>query len=185
VVSIEGQPTTQIDYDLAPWSSLDFETDGSGDLVSGTIEVFSARGTESLIDGVESFDVLGNFVSVPAAEARKSAQVYVSVDFQESTGVALYNPDPEQAITISGILLDSEGALVAEIEVLLGPREQLVAFVEDEVLFGGIPEFDGEFRGTLNLRSDEEGAFVVLGLLQKRSGGALIAVPTGARSFEN
>lgn len=183
-VPLVGNFTTRVNYDLAPWSSLDLETDGSGDLISGTIEVVSQRGADSQIEGLESFQILGNFVTVSPADLRSTGQIYASIDDSENTGVALYNPDPEQSIAISATLLNAGGGVVSKVGLSLGPKEQLVVYVDDELLFGGIPELESDFRGTLNLLSPEDQPFAALGLLQKRDNGALIALPVAERAFQ-
>ena len=72
--------------------TLDVETDGRGDLLSGQIEVMSDLDSRSQLEGAEAFEVLGRYVSVPAATSEPQHQVFVSVNAQEDTGVAVTNP---------------------------------------------------------------------------------------------
>ena len=54
---------------------------------------------------------------------------------EENTGVALYNPDSENAVTLTLILVDSEGNERAQKQVMLDPAQQLVQFVDQNELF--------------------------------------------------
>ena len=88
-VPIEGVLTDTFPYVLLPWRTLEMETDGTGVLQSGVIEMVSDLGFRSRIEGTEVFEVLGSFVSVNNAPPRTRQQAYVSVTAEESTGIAL------------------------------------------------------------------------------------------------
>ena len=105
----------------------------------------------------------------------------MSVTADENTGVALYNPNRTEAVTVDLVLVD--GNEQARKRASLGPLEQLVAFVDEEALFGEFLEsVEGSFRGTLNVSAAEHGVSV-LGLIQKRATGALIEVSTSPAVF--
>ena len=91
-VPINGIPTHTFLYLVEGWKTLEVETDGTGVLQSGVIEVISDLGPQSKLEGTEVFEVLGNFVSVNNAPALTRQQTYVSVTADENTGTALYNP---------------------------------------------------------------------------------------------
>ena len=180
-VPIDGILTDTFPYLILPWQILEIETDGTGVLQSGIVEVVSDLGVRSRIEGTEVFEVLGSFVSVNNAPPRTRQQAYVSVTADENTGVALYNPNRTEAVTVDLVLVD--GNEQARKRASLGPLEQLVAFVDEEALFGEFLEsVEGSFRGTLNVSAAEHGVSV-LGLIQKRATGALIEVSTSPAVF--
>ena len=180
-VPIEGVITNTFPYLLLPWQTLEVETDGTGVLQSGVIEVVSDLGPRSRIEGTEVFQVLGSFVSVDKASPRTRQQTYVSVTDDENTGVALYNPHRSESITVDLVLVDGEER--ARQQVTLGALEQLVAFIDDETLFAEfLASVDGTFRGTLSVYSAEHGVSM-LGLIQKRATGALIEVSASPGAF--
>ena len=83
------------------------ETDGTGVLQSGVIEMVSDLGFRSRIEGTEVFEVLGSFVSVNNAPPRTRQQAYVSVTAEESTGIALHNPHKTESATVDLVLVRS------------------------------------------------------------------------------
>ena len=178
-VQIDGITTDTVSYSLLPWSTTEVETDGTGDLQTGTIEVISSRGEESSLEGTEAFEILGKFVSVVSSPRRSSQQVYVSVTEKENTGVALLNPDQENATTLDATLLDSDNEAKAEKEIILEAGQQLVAFVDQADLFADFfATQPGDFQGRIQLTGRDDRDFALLGLLQKRATGALIAIST-------
>ena len=157
------------------------ETDGTGVLQSGVIEVVSDLGSESKLEGTEVFEVLGNFVSVNNAPPETRQQTYVNVTTDENTGVALHNPHKTESITVDLVLVDGEEQ--ARRQLTLGPLEQLVGFVDEEELFADfLQSLNGEFNGTLNVYATGSGVSM-LGLIQKRATGALIAVSATQNAF--
>jgi hypothetical protein len=183
-VPIQGEATDTLAYSLDGGSTTEVETDGTGTLQTGVVEVNSDLATNSRITGSEVFEILGNFVSVTNSPPRQSQQAYVSVTADENTGVALYNPDSENALTLTMILVDSDGTEQAQKEVMLAPGEQLVQFVDQEELFAEFfAALEGDFNGTINIHAEEGKKAAVLGLLQIRATGALIAVSTSPNAF--
>ena len=178
-VQVGGIATDTLSYSLDPWSTTELETDGTGDLQTGTIEVISSRGEESRLEGTEAFEILGNFVSVVSSPRRSSQQIYVSLTETENTGVALLNPDQENPVTVDTTLLDSHNEEKADREILLEGGQQLVAFVDQADLFADFfTTQDGDFQGRLKLTARDDRDLALLGLLQKRATAALIAIST-------
>ena len=187
-VPIEGVADSQIEFSLDPFHTLDLETDGVGALQTGVIEIVQVSGAApEKLAGTIVFDLLSNFVSVDLTPIRLRHQVYVSVvpgATGEYTGIAAYNPDPQQTATLELVLLNDLAEEQAIIEVLLGPLQQLVGFVDDEEFFRFF--FEGScspFRGTLNIRVIDGPAVAILGLIQKTEDGALIAVSSSPDAF--
>ena len=151
---------------------------------SGVIEVISDTGQDSQLEGTEIFDLLGSFVSINDAPARLTQQAYVSVNTDENTGIAAYNPDSDASATLDLVLLDSVGIEKATQQLVLQPRQRLAIFIDDEMLFGEF--FDGnpeEFKGTLNVRVVGDQEVSMVSLLQRRDTGALIGVATSDNAF--
>jgi hypothetical protein len=183
-VPISGTVTDTIAYTLAPWGTFEVETAGTGTLSSGTIEVHSDREEDSVIEGTEVFEALGSYVSVASAPPRSMNQVYVSVSASENTGVALYNPDKQNTVSVHAVLVDSTGVQRATRLLEIEPGRQQLSFVDEAALFADYFEDHPEdFQGTLNLIVEEQGEIAVLGLLQKRSSGALIAIVGSGSAF--
>ena len=180
-VPINGIPTHNFLYSVGAWKTQEVETDGTGVLQSGVIEVVSDLGSQSKLEGTEVFEVLGNFVSVNNAPPETRQQTYVSVTTDENTGVALHNPHKTESITVDVVLVDGEEQ--ARRQLTLGPLEQLVGFVDEEELFADfLQALNGEFNGTLNVYATGSGVSM-LGLIQKRATGALIAVSATQNAF--
>jgi hypothetical protein len=184
VVSIGGSPMESYLFTIAPWGTLDIVTDGQGGLLSGPVEVTSSLAGWGQLEGAEVFDVLGSSVSVPAAALGSRHQVYVSVDATEDTGVAVSNPDADQPVTLRFMLFDNEGTRRGTQLIELAPREQRAVYVTDASLFGDLLAETKSFRGTLSVISSDDRLVAVTGLIQKKSDGSLLAVPTGTRPAE-
>ena len=185
-VSVGGIPVSTVPYSLASWAISEIMTDGTGQVTTGVIEVISERGFASVIEGTEIFNNLGTSVSVNNSPPRSTQQVYISVSDEENTGVAIYNPDDNESVVLDLILLDNEGQVTAQKQLILQSRQQLTAFADDQELF---QEFFGNrnqeiFQGTLNINAQDEASVSVLGLLQKRADGSLIVISASPNAFK-
>ncbi len=183
-VDVGGGPTSAVNYNLGAWGSVEVETDGTGTLKSGPIEIVSDQGEDSAIVGTENFQLMGHGVSVPHSPARPEHQIYVSQTAAERTGVAIYNPDRVNPATLDLYLVDAAGGQQASIQLALTPGEQISQFVDEASLFQAyFAANPGDFRGTLNLQARSMRRVSVIGLLQDRTSGALVAVSTGLDAF--
>ena len=183
-VNIGGTPTNTENYNLAPWGTVEVETDGTGPLKSGPIEVISDQGEESGIVATEIFDLLGHGVSVPHSPVRPQHQVYVSQTADERAGVAVYNPDRVNSVTLNLYLLNTSGAQQASTQLVLAPGQQVARFVDEAEFFQAFFATNpGDFQGTLNMVAENSGRVSVIGLLQDQATGALIAVSTSLNAF--
>ena len=170
-VPVNGQLTDTIDFLIASQGTFDIETDGTGTLQTGVVEVFVDGETDS-VEGTEIFSILGNFVSVPSSRPDPAPRAYISVSLEESSGIAAYNPDGMNAVLVDMTLLDASGTEMAMAQLTLQPNEQLARFVDEpEGLFPDFFATNPEpFTGTVNFNTIE-GGIAVLGLIQKRAGG--------------
>ena len=180
-VPVNGQLTDTIDFLIASQGTFDIETDGTGTLQTGVVEVFVDGETDS-VEGPEIFSILGNFVSVPSSRPDPAPRAYISVSLEESSGIAAYNPDGMNPVLVDMTLLDASGTEMAMAQLTLQPNEQLARFVDEpEGLFPDFFATNPEpFTGTVNFNTIERG-IAVLGLIQKRAGGQLIAVGTSSQ----
>ena len=171
-------------YNLGAWGSVEVETDGTGPLKSGPIEIVADQGEDSAIVGTENFQLMGHGVSVPHSPARPEHQIYVSQTADERTGVAIYNPDRVNPATLDLYLVDAAGGQQASIQLALSPGQQISQFVDEASLFQAyFAANPGDFRGTLNIRARSMRRVSVIGLLQDRTSGALVAVSPGLDAF--
>jgi len=184
-VPISGESVERVAYSLPPWGSVEFQTDGTGPLAAGVIEVRSERGDYSGVEGTEVFELLGHSVSVGNPIPGRSHRVYVSRTDLENTGLALFNvgfagPFSPVSSRLNLTLLDDAGNAVSETTLLMEPSQQRSLFA-DELFRSFFDSHPGEFRGTMRLWGGQQcGLFYVLGLIQKRATGALIAVPSNS-----
>ena len=179
-----GKLADTIDFNIAPWATLEIETDGTGDLISGVVEVYIDDADSSAVEGTEVFSLLGNFVSVPNSKPGKSSQIYISRNSEENSGIAIYNPDEEESVTVEGFLLDHGWHQKADVQFIIPPQNQLVAFVDEQQFFQDYFEANpGAFNGTLNLHVRQGENVSSIGLIQKLFDGALIAASGSEIAF--
>jgi hypothetical protein len=191
---IGGEMVEAVDFELAPWGTLDFETDGTGTLTTGVVEVFSTDDSNSPLDshlsdsdleGTEVFTILGGFVSVGSSKPQSSQQIYVSRNAGEGTGLAIYNPDEDDTTTLNLILLDNMGAVKATKQISVLPKQHMALFVDqDPLLTDFFQQNPGDFEGTLNIHVVSGEDVSITALLQKKPSGALIAVSPSSDAFE-
>ncbi|HSR49373.1 MAG TPA: PA domain-containing protein [Acidobacteriota bacterium] len=178
VVPIDDQLFSTLDFHIPARGTLEIETDGTGPLLSGSLEVRSRLGPASKLEGTAVLNALGNFVSVPQGRLGAEHRLYVSVTAAENTGVAFFNADADNAVLIEVRLFTQFGRLTASRLLELAPLEQFLAFVTEERLFKDFFETgEGEdFQGTLHVSAIPVAAQVSALALLQRNSGALIAV---------
>ncbi|MFB3902989.1 MAG: hypothetical protein ACE15E_06010 [Acidobacteriota bacterium] len=181
-IPVGGTSQASLNFSLDPFSVLEYETGGQGQLKSGSVSVVS-NDQFSRLEASEVFDVLGNFVSLDPSPNRTVHQVYVSFTPTECTGIAAYNPSSE-AIKIDAFLLSSGGEERADTVIHMAANQQFAVFIDGSKLFATYfslhPE---EFQGTLNLRVRDSKKVAIVGLIQKKQTGALIAIASGDKAF--
>ena len=179
-VSIDGSSpagsATSVNYRVDPGGVFEVETAGTGGLISGVIEVDSDRDEESLIEGTEIFSLFGTFVSVPNSPPIDVLQTFVSVNPNERAGVAIYNPDRTRSITVTAKLRDDDGAQRASKDLVIGAGDKTAVFVNETALFRTFFNSNPTFTGSVVFSTVDGALFSVLGLIQRLSNNALIAV---------
>ena len=183
-VPFGGEMKHTLDFALPAWGTLDIESDGTGDLVSGVAEIYLDSGDPAKVEGTLVFQVLGHPVSVGDSPPGSSHQVYVSSTPGENTGVAFFNCDPDTASVLEIVLLNAFGEQVAITQLEIGARSQLSVFIDDPELFKGF--FDAnleQFIGTLNISVIAGSPVSVVGMIQDRDTGSLVAVTPGSSAF--
>jgi len=182
-VSIDGgQVVSWIDYALPPWGVYEVKTDGTGPLVTGSVEVSISRGLFSSTEATVIFDVLGRSVSLDSCPIRSRHSLYVSVNDEEHTGLAVFNPGPKKAKLKFGLTSSDsrESSEKPETELELEAGKKIAVFVDDSQLFKDY--LDGKvagYKGTLSLLSQADAPVAVVGLIQRKDSGALIDVAAG------
>ena len=112
-ISIDEQLVDSWPYLLEAWGTHDLVTDGTGKLASGVIEVIAETGEAEKLEGTVIFEVLGYSVSVPASPLGPAGQIYVSLNPDEQSGIAIYNPDAASKSVLDLVLLDNHGRQTA------------------------------------------------------------------------
>ncbi len=184
MIPVDGEMVGFVDYSIEPWGVFEILTDGTGPLKFGPIEVVSDQGLLSTLDGTLVFELLGNLVSVSSCPLRSANQTFVSFNQSENSGLAVYNPDREKSALLELRLLDYKGEEVAVAEVTLEPGTQRALFVNDQDLFSTyLSGLEEAFVGTLHIVTSDGVEVGVLGLIQRRSDGALLSVPVSGQVF--
>ena len=182
VVPIGGSNVSSLSYSVLPGGVFDVQTAGTGNLVIGPLEITSNLGEASVLEATIVFDILGNFVSVDSAPASANQQIFASRNSSENTGVALYNPDRNNSVTLNVTLIDSVGNQRSRVSVVLAPQQQIAVFVDQARLFQNFFNSNpADFTGTMTIQSTNGALVVALGLLQRIDTQALIAVSTSRR----
>lgn len=182
-VPVNGVSASQFPYAIQAWGSVEIKTDGTGTLASGSVEIVSDQEDAEGLEATVIFDVLGNNVSVNSRPLLRSHQVYVSVDENENTGIAIYNPSAE-VVDLDVYLIDNKGQQVSKAELKLEAGQQFSKFVDESDLFSEFFQANPDpFQGALSIVAVQDVVVSVTGLIQKRANGALIAVSTSSRVF--
>ncbi|GAB4250717.1 MAG: hypothetical protein Kow00109_26590 [Acidobacteriota bacterium] len=182
-VPVDGKEVTEWPFAIPGKGSRLIETDGTGPLVVGAVEVVTDGPAASPLEAALTFELLGSFVSVQPAAPRMRGRVFASVSAEENTGVAVFNPG-QQTAELKVELLDEAGNVLATKVLALGAGSHVARFVTEPELFeGAVPVEDGAFRGSLAWEVTSGPAVALVGLVQRAS-GALIALPAGEGFFQ-
>ncbi len=183
-VPVGGEAVSALPYSLPPLGTLDVCTDGTGTLKSGVVEVQPANPATSSLEGSLIYEVLGSRVSVGGSPLASAHRLYVSVSPAENTGIAAFNPDTIASVTARLTLLDDQGVIQTSKDLTLAPRQQLARFLTEAEFFQDLlaAPSDG-FRGTLLVDVTTGGGLAVMGLIQDRTTGSLVAMPSGTATF--
>jgi hypothetical protein len=152
-----------------------------------------ASGTGTAPSGVAIFGlrqdgVLVTEASVPASSKVRSGLVYVRVNHDTNTGIAIANPNGQDA-SVSFSFVSGNGSPVAHGDFVLGANRQVAAFV-NEAPFSGPQSMEGSFIftsslpvGVIGLRgfTNERGEFltttVPVSPVDGGSGGSVAVIP--------
>ena len=160
---------------------IDLSTSGEGPLKVGPLTVESELAEDSLLRGSVVYELLGHRVSVPAAKLTDEATVFVSKSPQENTGIALFNPNPEDPVELELALHDADGSRVGQVDLTLEPGQHLARYMDEAPLFPDALGPQSEFVGHAIIRSTEDGQFAVVSILQDTRTGAVALVTPGIR----
>jgi hypothetical protein len=172
-VGVGGKSVSMVPFDIPAGGATEIVTDGTGDLKSGPVEIYSDRGQNSKLKAGEIFDLLGSAVSVPSSTPSEEHRIYVNFDSEERTAFAAYNSNKSHAVDLDLTLFDADGTEVGTASLELAAGAQKAVFLDDASLFQ--QQVQGDFRGTLTITS--QGLPVsILSLIQRRATGALLVV---------
>ncbi|RPJ86609.1 MAG: carbohydrate-binding protein, partial [Acidobacteria bacterium] len=130
------------------------------------------------------YEVLGARVSVVSSPLASAHRLYVSVSAAENTGIAAFNPDTVLPVTARLTLLDEAGVNQVSKDLTLAPRRQLARFLTEPDFFQDfLAARPGGFRGTLLVDVTSGNRLAIMGLIQDRSTGVLVAMPSGTATF--
>ena len=175
-VSVGGSSLSSVAFDIPGLGVFELETDGTGDLLTGAVRILSDRGNSSRPRTTLVFDLLGAKLSAPAVDPTTRRDVFVSRNSSENAGIALHNPSDLDSVVVELVLLAQDPQEVARSQLALGPGRQLARFLDEAELFQAFFEQSSEdFVGSVRINSSS--GVVVLGLLQDRKTGQLVAVP--------
>ena len=160
---------------------IDLTSSGGGPLQVGPLTVESELGEDSLLRGSVVYELLGHRVSVPAAKLTGEATVFVSKSPQENTGIALFNPNPEDPVELELVLHNPDGSPVAQIDLTLEPGQHMARYMDETPLFQDTLGSWSEFTGHAVIRSVGDGPFTVISLLQDTTTGAVAVVNPGIK----
>lgn len=158
---------------------LDLVSSGAGPLKVGPLTVESGLGEESRLRGSVVYELLGHRVSVPAATPTGEATVFISKSRDENTGVALFNPSPEDPVELALVLHTPDGNRIKQIDLTLEPGQHLARYMDEAPLFQDVLGSRSEFAGHAIIRSVDDGHFTVVSLLQDTKTGAVAVVNPG------
>jgi len=183
-VPIGGQVVSAFPYSLPPLGTLDVRTEGTGPLKSGVVEVLPDNQAGVSLEGSLIYEVLGSRVSVVGSPVASAHRLYASVSTSENTGIAAFNPDAAAPVSARLTLLDDQGATQATKDVSLAPRQQLARFLTESEFFQDfLTTRPAGFRGTLLLDVTSGQGLALMGLIQDKATGALVAMPSGTGTF--
>lgn len=183
-VPIDGKTLVNLSFDLAPYGNYELETDGTGGLVTGTVQASIPFAAADDVSGVLIYELLGNFVSVDDSPSQRRIQLFVSLKEDEKTGVALMNPDATQSAALKVTLLSSGGESLATRTLTLPPLHQVTQFVNESSLFATyFKDLPLPFSGSLRIEVSKGDGVCAVGLIQKKASGALLAVPPVGSGF--
>ena len=172
-LSIDGQPSNTLRYDLPSAGGFRVNTGGEGPVQSGYATIRPDSPNTAIRASITY--QLGEFqVSVPAVPPHHQFHLVVEKTAKSNTGIALANPY-DQVVQLHLRLFDQSGRFQNSRRRDLDPRQHTSVFVDE--LFPGL----GNFLGTLHLVSSRPVGG--LGLRQQET-GSLSNLPAGPDAFD-
>ena len=172
IVTTDQGTGSSFQFNLGPGEVFRIETDGSGDLETGWVEVVSdipVSGSGGF-DTFDSNDRILSTVGVADSPRGQSFLVFLDRTDGKNTGFAVANTSSKNDADVTLTLKRLDGTVVATTSILLGPGRQLPRFVPE-----AFPELDLDgFVGILKLESATEISVTSL----RTRGTLLTSLPT-------
>ena len=151
-LEIDGVVDSVFPFETKLFSTLKITTAGSGELKSGWARIHSENPivVTSNFGAIRDDGTVITDVGVGESELGTEFTIFADTIGSNDTGVAVTNPDDDQAMNIEMTLNDAAGAMVDETVVNLPPRGHLARFLAQ--LFPDVENIN-EFEGTVVLKS--------------------------------
>ena len=151
-LEIDGVMNSVFPFALAGGTVRKMTTAGSGELKSGWARIRSDQPivVTSNFGAIRADGTVITDVGVAESEPGTEFTIFADTIGGNDTGVAISNPDDEQAIGIQMTLNDAAGVMVDQTVVNLGPQGHLARFLSQ--LFPDVENI-AEFEGTVVLTS--------------------------------
>ena len=175
----DGEVVNNETYTVPGRGTVDVWSDGRGDFVMGALTVDSDLGAQSQLRGTVVYELLGQRVSIPAAELVTEAEVFLSKSASENTSLVLYNPNSDP-LELEFVMYTSQGRPFWRLYVTLEPGRHLARFMDEDPLFSAYFRRRTEFTGHVVVSSEGE-RFAVMSLLHNNETGAMVFVKPAVR----
>ena len=142
----DGEVVNNETYTVPGRGTVDVWSDGRGDFVMGALTVDSDLGAQSQLRGTVVYELLGQRVSIPAAELVTEAEVFLSKSASENTSLVLYNPNNDP-LELEFVMYTSQGRPFWRLYVMLEPGQHLARFMDADPLFSAYFRRRTEFTG--------------------------------------
>ena len=151
-LTVDGVTDSSFSFALNPGQMKRLTTDGVGELKSGWARVRSDQPivVTSNFGAIREDGTVITDVGVGKSDLGKEFTIFADTIGSNDTGVAVSNPDDDQAIDIQLTLRSAAGEIVDQEVIPLAPRGHLARFLNQ--LFPGVEGID-EFEGTVVLKS--------------------------------
>ncbi len=175
----DGEVVNNETYTVPGRGTVDVWSDGRGNFVMGALTVDSDLGAQSQLRGTVVYELLGQRVSIPAAELVTEAEVFLSKSASENTSLVLYNPNSDP-LELEFVMYTSQGRPFWRLYVTLEPDRHLARFMDEDPLFSAYFRRRTEFTGHVVVSSEGE-RFAVMSLLHNNETGAMVFVKPAVR----
>ena len=184
-ISFQVQRTTETTFTIGDRSGSSITTSGDADsTVVGYARIRPDSGNTTpfgvAIMSFRTNDVLVSEAGVPASGLVQSGRIYAEVDGAVNTGVAIANPNNDEAV-LSFFFTDGDGIDFGHGTLRLGANEHVSKFLDEEP-FGSGPSVNGTFTFTSSIPI---AVIALRGFTNQRSEFLITTLPVAPLSVSN